>query len=348
MTDDFWSRGPLRRALYYSFGRWLSDVVERLRLHGARVSIKTAAAIGIPLFVLFIFYPLERKGWELWLQDRQFAAHVAVGVVAVALLIGMLTRYAREAGRRDLVIWGNVLAVAAFAVSLASGWNYLLHEQQVARALSAQAQAVVTVATVDPLAAFDAETAAMVGTMRQALADAPADSPTGRSRLVTAISEYVTQRAAQRVQLVTQIAGQRDAAMVAAPLAVDPRPLDGVIASALPGDRDFWGVTLDLLRALFIKSVVFFGLPLALTMSPEVKREQDKRAAASERAKQQARKSGRFSRPRLVDLRAPDDEPDPSAPVPPTPAGALIVAALLAEVVHIMREGSYGTQTDVA
>jgi hypothetical protein len=49
-----------------------------------------------------------------------------------------------------------------------------------------------------------------------------------------------------------------------------------------------------------------------------------------------------------VDLRAPDDEPDPSAPVPPTPAGALIVAALLAEVVHIMREGSYGTQTDVA
>jgi hypothetical protein len=348
MTDDFWSRGPLRRALYYSFGRWLSDVVERLRLHGARVSIKTAAAIGIPIFVLFVFYPLERKGWELWLQDRQFAAHVAIGVVAVALLIGMLTRYAREAGRRDLVIWGNVLAFAAFTVSLASGWNYLLHEQQVARAKSAQAQAVVTVAAVDPLADFDAETTAMVATMRQALADAPADSPTGRSRLVSAISEYVTQRSAQRVQLVTQIAGQRDAAMVAAPLAVDPRPLDTVIASALPGDRDFWGVTLDLLRALFIKSVVFFGLPLALTMSPEVKREQDKRAAASERAKSQTRKGGRFSRPRLVDMRAPDDEPDPTAPAPTTPANAAIVGALLAEVVHIMREGSYGTQTDVA
>jgi hypothetical protein len=126
---------------------------------------------------------------------------------------------------------------------------------------------------------------------------------------------------------------------------VDPRPLDTVIASALPGNRDFWGVTLDLLRALFIKSVVFFGLPLALTMSPEVKREQDKRAAASDRAKQQARKSGRFSRPRLVDMRAPDD-PDPSTPAPPTPANAAIVGALLSEVIWLMTEGNearYGT-----
>jgi hypothetical protein len=47
-------------------------------------------------------------------------------------------------------------------------------------------------------------------------------------------------------------------------------------------------------------------------------------------------------------MRAPDDEPDPTAPAPTTPANAAIVGALLAEVVHIMREGSYGTQTDVA
>lgn len=349
MTDDFWSRGPLRRALYYSFGRWLSDVVERLRLHGARISIKTAAAIGIPIFVLFVFYPLELKGWSLWLQDATFAGHIALGVVAVALLIGMLTKYAKDAGRRDLVIWGNVLAIAAFAVSLASGWNYLLHEQQVARAKADQAQAVVAVAAVDPLEAFDLETSAMVATMRQALADAPANSPTGRSRLVTAISEYVTQRAAQRVELVNQIAAQRAAATVAAPLAVDPRPLDTVIANALPGDRDFWGVTLDLLRALFVKSVVFFGLPMALTMSPEVKREQDKRQAASERAKQQARKGGKWSpqRPRLVDLRQPDDEPDPTTPAPTTPANAAIVASLMQEVIGLMvsdKEGQrYGT-----
>lgn len=356
MTDDFWSRGPLRRALYYSFGRWLSDVVERLRLHGARISIKTAAAIGIPMFVLFVFYPLERKGWELWLQDGVFAAHVATGVVAVALLIGMLTRYAREAGRKDLVIWGNVLAFAAFTVSLASGWNYLLHEQQVARAKSAQAQAVVAVAAADPLEAFDAETTAMVATMRQALADAPASSPTGRSRLVTAISEYVTQRAAQRVELVTQIAGQRQAAAVAAPLAVDPRPLDTVIASALPGDRDFWGVALDLVRALFIKSVVFFGLPLALTMAPEARQAADKKAAAAERAKQQPRQGGRWARkdaPRLTydeaqerqeqAIQTTGEEPAPSRRyVRRSPENAALIAALMGEIAWLMKEGRHG------
>jgi hypothetical protein len=363
MTDGFWERGPLRRALYYGFGRWIVDVVERLRLHGARITIKTAAAVGIPVFVLFVFYPLELKGWSLWLQDTTFASHIALGVVAVALLIGMLTKYAKDAGRRDLVIWGTVLAVMAFAVSLASGWNYLLHEQQVARAKSAQAQAVVAVADVDPLEAFDAETSAMVSTMRQALADAPAASPTGRSRLVSAISEYVTQRAAQRVELVTQIAGQRQAAAVAAPLAVDPRPLDTVIASALPGDRDFWGVALDLLRALFVKSVVFFGLPLALTMAPEAKREADKKAAASERAKQQARKGGKWTtqRPRLT--YETDDDPqtrqeqviqitgEQPAPgkryVPRTPDAASAIAGLMDEIAHLMGFG-HGRKTQKA
>lgn len=360
MTDDFWSRGPLRRALYYSFGRWLSDVVERLRLHGARVSIKTAAAIGIPVFVLFVFYPLERKGWELWLQDRQFAAHVAVGVVAVALLIGMLTRYAREAGRRDLVIWGNVLAIAAFAVSLASGWNYLLHEQQVARAQAAQAKAQVLTGppAQDTLAAFDAETAAMLATLRQALAEAPADAPSARARLTAQVTAYIQQRSTERVALVASLDAAQARSAAAAPLAIDPRPLDTVIASALPGDRDFWGVALDLLRALFIKSVVFFGLPLALTMSPEVKREQDRKAAAAERAKAQPREGGKWKpkqqRPRLVDLSAArreveeaavtqemveeftGEKPDPNRPAPTTPANAAVVAALLAEMIHLV------------
>lgn len=351
MTDDFWSRGPLRRALYYSFGRWLSDVVERLRLHGARITIKTAAAIGIPLFVLFVFYPLELKGWSLWLQDATFAAHIALGVVAVALLIGMLTKYAKDAGRRDLVIWGNVLAVMAFGVSLASGWNYLLHEQQVARAKSAQAQAVVISGPTgqEQLVAFDAETGAMLATLRQALAEAPANAPTARARLTGQVTAYIQQRATDRVALVASIDAAQARSTAAAPLAVDPRPLDTVIANALPGDRDFWGVTLDLLRALFVKAVVFFGLPMALTMSPEVKREQDKRQAASERAKQQARKGGKWSpgRPRLVDLRQPDDEPDPNAPAPTTPANAAAVAALMQEVISLMvhdKEGHrYGT-----
>lgn len=319
MTDGFWERGPLRRALYHKAGRALLDGAEKLRLHGARVSIKTAAAIGIPLFVLFVFYPLEHKGWTLWLQDEQFAAHVAMGVVAGALLIGMLTSYAREAGRRDLVIWGNVLAIAAFVVSLASGWNYLLHEQQVARAKSAQAQAVVITAPTGQLEAFDAETAAMLSTLRQALADAPANAPTGKSYLTAQITAYIQQRSTERVALVASLDAAQAKSAAAAPLAVDPRPLDAVIASALPGDRDFWGVLLDLLRALFIKSVVFFGLPLALTIAPEAKREQDKRAAASERAKAQPREAGKWrpkkQPPRLVQI-TPDDDPDRDPPTP--------------------------------
>lgn len=315
----FWERGPLRRALYHRVGKAILDGVEKLRLHGARVSIKMAAAVGIPLFVLFVFYPLEHKGWTLWLQDGHFAAHVAMGVVAVALLIGMLVKYAKDAGRRDLVIWGNVLAVAAFAVSLASGWNYLLHEQQVARAKSEQAQALVITAPTGQLEAFDAETAAMLATLRQALADAPANAPTGKSRLTAQITAYIQQRSTERVALVASLDAAQARSAAAAPLAIDPRPLDTVIASALPGDRDFWGVLLDLVRALFIKSVVFFGLPLALTMAPEAKREADKKAAASERAKQQPREGGKWkkNKPRLVHI-VPDEDPDRD-PEPPPP-----------------------------
>lgn len=340
MTDDFWSRGPLRRALYYSFGRWLSDVVERLRLHGARVLIKSSAAVGIVAFTLFIFLPMEIKGWSLWLIDKEYASHIALGVVGVALLCGMLVKYAKDAGRKDMVLWGTVLAILCFTVSVASGWNFLLHEQNAARAQAAQAQALVISGPSgqDQLAAFDTETAAMLATLRQALAEAPANAPTARARLTAQVTAYIQQRSTERVALVASIDAAQARSAEAAPRAVDPRPLDGVIAAALPGDRDFWGIILDLLRVLFVKATVFWGLGLALTISPEVRREADKKAAAAERAKAQPRKGGKWAaaqRPRLVDLR-PAEDPDPTTPAPTTPGNAAVVGALMEEVVWLM------------
>lgn len=343
MTDGFWERGPLRRALYYGFGRWGVDVVERLRLHGARVAIKAAAAVGVVAFVLWVFLPIEVRAWRLWMgpEDAGLAAHIAMSVVGVALLIGMLGLYARQAGRVALARWSILLGTGAFLVSLLSSWNYLIHQHDVAKSRAEQARAVVVSAPADELQRFDAETSAMLGTLRQALAEAPADAPTGRSRLTAQITSYIQQRSEDRVALVASLDEARARSTAAAPLAVDPRPLDGVIASVLGASTYAVSVVLDLARVIFLKAVLFLGIPLSLTLAPEVKRDQDKRAAAAARAKQQPRADGKWAskreRPRLVHVEpTEDEEPDPTTPAPTTAQNAGIVAGLFDEIAALL------------
>jgi len=307
----FWGKiGAGLLVIYATLIRGFIFWFERTRLHAVRVSVKTLWLFLTLWILFFALLPLEIESWQLWMTNKELARNLAIAVVITCFLVVEMGRISFEAKRpwSGRIAYG--LAAICTVLAVLSGWNYLMHSADAMRGggtAQAERSAEMLKQAQEDLAKHDKATAERLAILNGSLLKADAGwAPTGTSRLNQSITDYEKQATAERRQLVSRVENARSQAVVAH---VDPRPIDIVLGNIMfKGDSVNAGIAIDLLRVVFFKLFVLFGLSLTFTPAPESAKKQEKEKLAAERARSMQGADGKFKARRQMGLPQADTD----------------------------------------
>lgn len=242
-----------------------------------RVAVKGAILFVVLYAARYVLYPVQRDGWLLWLGEdkRALAEATAFALVSFTMLILAGVGYAWRHGTRHVATAGLIVALMMMFTVLLGSANFYVAESlksvTVSQALAGGASGRVEEAQ-KALTDFHAATASSLAAIDKGIADTPADSPTGRSRLVKQRSAMAMAAVGQEASLRQELLAARSANVTAQAAAPDPRPLDGVAAKLLHWagvSRKAAAVFFDVFRSVTIELavLVFASIGLAFVES---------------------------------------------------------------------------------
>lgn len=252
--------------------------------------------LGLSIYVLFyVAGPSQVASWQLWMEDDALAARIAWGFTIAAALCFAIVGYAAEATSpvrvpipflefegsiknvrvhtthlhipNVRVAMGSLVAIGLFLLALIGQWNYYLHDNLTTSGASVAAIDGSANRVAEAEAALrehqEATRSALAG-IDAAIAATPANSPTGRSRLVRQRTELMTSAATETARLRDELRVARETTVEVRSTASDPRPVDGQVASALNADRTTVSSLLDLARSGLVEALLMMGAGLGL------------------------------------------------------------------------------------
>ena len=253
----------------------------------------------LSIYVLFwIAGPSQVSSWQLWMQDDRLAHDLAWGFTFASALCFAVVGYAAEGTKpirmpipffefegniRNVkihtthlhlpnvrVFLGSIFAASLFFMSLVGMWNYYLYENLTTGGASVAAIEGTTNRVAEAEAALESHEAATVTALAiidQGIRETSAGSPTGRSRLVAQRTALMTESAAETARLRAELREARSQTVTVRETAADPRPVDGVFASALGAERTIVSTLLDLMRSGVVEGLLILGAGLGLAGS---------------------------------------------------------------------------------